>query len=109
MIGINSQIDLVNRRLALSMAELTEASKNIANVNTPGYKATTVVAFSDLMDGSTESISIQPKTGLASRKDGNNVDIDREVGQLRKSLLKQRVFTQLLSTQIRQMRSAMES
>jgi flagellar basal body rod protein FlgB len=44
--------------------------------------------------------------GGAERADGNNVDIDLEVGRLQKNSLYFRVYTQLLATQLAQFRSA---
>ena len=83
---------------------------NIANVNTPAYQALMVEPHqvtSLQQDVSASTYSIKPNPELKSRIDGNNVNIDLELGQVRKASLKQRALTQLLSTKVRQMRLAM--
>ena len=42
------------------------------------------------------------------RPDGNNVDIDREVGKLDHTALLFRAYTELLQLRLSEMRSAME-
>lgn len=84
-------------------------SQNIANVNTPGYKAKEVVGFAETMlevDGSEQDNLTREKTGLSTRLDGNNVDIDKEIGGLKRNSLVHNVYTQILVSKIRQMRSA---
>ena len=56
-------------------------------------------------------ISCTAKRPRAARKsglhaDGNNVDIDLEMGRLQKNTLLYRVYTQILAVQLGQMRSA---
>ena len=46
--------------------------------------------------------------GLTARADGNNVDIDREIGQLNKNAMLQQTYVQLLSTYLEQMRLAIQ-
>ena len=46
--------------------------------------------------------------GLATRDDGNNVDIDREIGDSAKNSLLFELYAELLSTQISQMKSAIK-
>ena len=107
MIGMNQQIEQFGRQLALSVAKITQASQNIANVNTPNYKATEVASFSEVLgDQASMSYSVRQKAGLETRRDGNNVDIDQEIGQLKKNSLNHRIYTQLMAAKIRQLRSA---
>jgi flagellar basal-body rod protein FlgB len=87
-------------------------AQNIANVNTPGYQAQEV-RFEDelakaLGRGSISSADpkMLPTPGLSARNDGNNVDIDREMGDLTKNSLLFELYAQLMSTQISQYRSA---
>ena len=79
-------------------------------MNTPGFTASEVVASLDPQQttgaNSQGTFAIGKQNGKA-RMDGNNVDIDKELEQLKKSALQHRVFTQLISTKIRQLRSAM--
>lgn len=89
--------------------------QNIANVNTPKYRALDVSfekqLAKTLSDFSGAKLSdIQPEVqeveGLRVRADGNNVDIDREMGQLSKNTLIYQTYSQLLASKLSMMRSA---
>ena len=56
-----------------SVARQTAAASNLANIDTPGYK-TRDASFADALDGELEEVS-----GLPQRRDGNNVQLDREL------------------------------
>lgn len=95
----------------------TVLSQNIANVNTPGYK-TRRVDFAELLqqleDGDDsvsepKTLSVQIKPGLAERVDGNNVELDREISELKKNALVAQAFTQLLASKLSIMRRAISS
>ena len=97
--------------------KLTEASirqqlagQNIANINTPGFEAREVVPFTDILADANQpqEVSVQPRAGSHARLDGNTVDIDREMGDLKKGAIEHNAYTQILATKIRQMRAAME-
>ena len=110
-----SQFDLM--KSSLNLASLTQkvVSQNMANVNTPGYRAVEAQ-----IDGSAASITevagksseeqfeIVETDDPTIRNDNNNVDMDREVGKLNKAALLFRTYSQLLSTRLNQMRSAMQ-
>ena len=88
-------------------------AQNVANVNTPGYHRLDV-AFEDqlkeVMHAGGSPLKVQPRvvagTGGTERPDGNNVDIDQEMGELTKNALLFNAFSQLLTSRIGQMRSA---
>ena len=82
--------------------------QNLANVNTPNYK-TKEVSFdqivAELESGSipTEASgrpSLLDVRGLEDRADGNNVDLDRELGMLKKNALAYQTLTQLLGSKM---------
>lgn len=101
----------------LDAAELRHrvVGQNVANVNTPGYRALEV-SFEELLgevlSGSGEGRvpGVKPQVlevgGLPVRADGNNVDIDREMGQLSKNSLFYQTYSQLLASKLSMMRSA---
>ena len=89
-------------------------SHNLANVNTPGYRRLDV-NFEQVMAEQTASKStggratapeVIEEEGLAVRADGNNVDIDREVGELNQNAMLFQTYSQLLSSQFDMLRRA---
>ncbi len=90
-------IDALRRQMAIAAAKQVVAAGNLANVNTPGYKARAVdftAALERQMSGGVslaatesghlagtveESIATEQIEGLPERRDGNNVQIDREL------------------------------
>jgi flagellar basal-body rod protein FlgB len=90
-------------------------AQNMANVNTPGYHALDVSfeeAFkrSLAQGGETAAAGVSGKVverkGGAERADGNNVDIDAELGRLQKNALLYNAYSQILASRIASMRSA---
>ena len=113
---IPSQFDLIRNLLDATAARQRVTSQNIANVNTPGYKAREV-NFEDQLaraldrpGDSSEIMELAPEVrfqdGLVERLDGNNVDIDRELGRSQKNALLHNAYVRILSTKINTMRSA---
>lgn len=90
-------IDALRRQMAIAAAKQVVAAGNLANVNTPGYRARAVdftaalereLGGSISLTGTTEghlpgTVSQAALTeeieGLPMRRDGNNVQIDREL------------------------------
>ena len=83
----------LGRQLNNAVAKQTVAASNLANLDTPGYR-TRDVSFDDALDSelgglrrtSASHLSTSPVEGdavevqgLASRRDGNNVQLDREL------------------------------
>lgn len=110
MTGIPSQFSLIQKLLTESSTRHHVVSQNIANVNTPGFKAQEVVSFSKAVDDATadqsQRLATRSRANLKERLDGNNVDIDLEIGEFKKNALLHNAYTQILATKIRQMRSA---
>lgn len=114
MTGIPSQYYLIGN--ALRNAEQTHrvVSQNIANVNTPGYQ-TRELSFEDYMkrvkSGETNrdfitDVPVKITEGLVNRGDGNNVDIDQQLGNLKKNSLMFQSYSQLLAAKMATMRKA---
>lgn len=107
MTGIPSHFGILQSNLQDISLRHQVASQNIANVNTPGYKTKEVVSFGEALTqaGAAQS-RIRATADLNERLDGNNVDIDKEIGGLEKNSMLHSVYTQILASKIRQMRSA---
>ena len=89
-------------------------SQNIANVNTPGFKSREI-SFDDFIrqiqspDANRQildNLPVQLTQGLESRKDGNNVDIDHQLTQLKKNNLLFQTYSHLLASKMSMMREA---
>ena len=90
-------------------------AQNIANINTPGYQRLEV-SFEDALARQIDKAkeagakSVIPKvvegSADASRADGNNVDVDKELGRLTKNTLLMNAWTQILASKLAGMRTA---
>lgn len=84
-------------------------ASNIANVDTPGYQTRDVempADFSEVLFDAGEAIVDAP--GLPARNDGNNVSMDRETRLLSDTTLKFNLATQLVRTDLKNLRLAIE-
>jgi flagellar basal-body rod protein FlgB len=112
---IPAQLDMLSSLLNISELRHRAVSQNIANVNTPGYRRQDV-SFEEAVRGILAAEAgqvlpgVQPEIreveGLPSRADGNNVDIDREMGALGKNSLLYQTIAQVLASRLGTMRSA---
>jgi flagellar basal-body rod protein FlgB len=108
-------MELLTRLINATTLRHDVIAQNVANVNTPGYQ-TLEVSFEDTLEeamaAGTEGTAAAPApqvivgTGGIERADGNNVDIDLEIARLQKNALFSKVYTQLLSGELAQFRSA---
>jgi flagellar basal-body rod protein FlgB len=91
-------MNALRRQMTVMAARQVVAAGNLANVNTPGYKAKEVTTFGDTLDeqlaASAKLVStsaghlagnapVEPgvaeSRNLSMRRDGNNVQLDREL------------------------------
>lgn len=120
MIGMlfdNRATAVMHRAMDAAMLRHDILADNVANVNTPGFKRSDAVfeeALADALDGRSfsgrktrpghrdigridpESVAARAVTfnHLSMRNDENNVDIDREMGELAKTQLHYRAVVQ---------------
>ena len=84
-------------------------ASNIANADTPGYKARDVEMPSDFSAALQEARgAVVEAPGLPSRNDGNSVNIDREARLLAENTIRFNLTTQILRSQIKDIRSAID-
>ncbi len=110
-----SQFALLGKLLESGALRQRVISQNLANVNTPGYHRQDV-SFEQKLARMLENQSgagisgIEPTVyevaGLPERADGNNVDIDIEMGQLNKNSLLYQTYSQVLASKLSMLRSA---
>lgn len=122
----HSNYELLTRALDASSLRQEAVSNNIANVNTPGYKAQKI-EFENLLEqamskngmlrthdrhlGTGDIESIQPQSvrreGTSIRDDGNNVDIDLEMAELAANNIYYNALTTQLSSKYSMVRSVL--
>jgi flagellar basal-body rod protein FlgB len=92
-------------------------ANNVANVDTPGFKASEV-RFEDVLNQAVSSARLKPGTSVnqsslnaaaratsladatTTRADGNNVDIDQQMEMLSEANLNYSALTQVMSTRL---------
>ena len=93
-ISDNAIMAALGRHMTTAVARQAVAAGNLANLDTPGYRAREL-AFDDFLDGAVQRLDMTgsggqlatepaaPSTteaeGLEARRDGNNVQLDREL------------------------------
>jgi flagellar basal-body rod protein FlgB len=97
------------RYMNLLSARQKVVASNIANVDTPGYRTKDVDFHTEL---ASQFGSLGPATvevsGLKTKNDGNNVDMDRESRLLSENALRFAVATNLARSELQTLRSAIE-
>lgn len=109
--------DEVARYLDLASTEARLTAANMANVDTPGYKALGMDFEAEMRAaiGSTQNgHPVQPvrvgfEDGLVARPDGNNVSLDRESLNLAEAQLKFKTGVTLLRQQYQMVMDAIHS
>jgi flagellar basal-body rod protein FlgB len=101
--------------LAVSQAKLTAA--NMANIDTPGYKAVGMdfdaemrEAIRDVDQGrAAQPVHVETVAGLIARPDGNNVSMDREGLNLAEAQLRFKTGAALLRVQYQEVMDAIHA
>ncbi|MGE3957503.1 MAG: flagellar basal body rod protein FlgB [Vicinamibacterales bacterium] len=76
-------VSALGRQLNRAVARQQVAASNLANIDTPGYR-TKDVQFAEALDASLSATTadapiLADVDGLAARRDGNTVQLDREL------------------------------
>jgi flagellar basal-body rod protein FlgB len=106
---MNMEIDTrlseqIGRYLDLATSEIKLTAANMANIDTPGYRAVGMDFEAEMRDamGGVEAgrpprqVRVRDVDGLIARPDGNNVSMDREGLNLAEAQLKFKVGVALL-------------
>lgn len=117
MLGFPKQTELLTKLMEVSEVRHRVISQNLANVNTPGYTRLKVefdeALSRELQDGDATGAQIEPAVvedkQLPVRADGNNVDVDLEIGELQRNAMMYQTYSQLLASQFATMRLAISS
>jgi flagellar basal-body rod protein FlgB len=99
---IERYLDVLSTRQRLVAA-------NIANADTPGYQTRDLDFQSEFQHHLRGfSPAVREVSGLAIKNDGNNVSLDREARLLAENALRFNVASNLLRSQVRMVRTAIE-
>ena len=109
---LNGLTDRIERYMDVLSARQRQVAANIANADTPGYKTHDLDFQSELRRQLTGAARPMPAmhevSGLPVRNDGNNVSLDREARLLAENALRFNVASNLVRSQIRMVKSAIE-
>ena len=106
---LNGVAGNLERYMDLLSARQKLVASNIANADTPGYKSKDIDFQFELMtmiEGGTPRTVETP--GLKTKNDGNNVSVDREARLLSENAIRFNAASQLMRSQIRVLRSAIQ-
>jgi flagellar basal-body rod protein FlgB len=98
----------LERYLDLLAARQRLVASNIANADTPGYQTQDIDFQFELQSALSGPPRIVEAEGLAAKNDGNNVSLDREARLLAENSLRFQMASNLLRSQIRLTRSAID-
>lgn len=113
MLNFSSETDALARVAELATQRHQVLAHNLANVNTQGYQRLDA-NFADevrrqiLAGESLDTVQLQvaPTGEPTTRLDGNNVDVDREIGLLGQNALLHQTVTELLAARMGMLRRA---
>ncbi|MDR3741382.1 MAG: flagellar biosynthesis protein FlgB [Terracidiphilus sp.] len=109
--------DQISRYLDLATSEAKLTAANMANIDTPGYRAVGMdfevemhSAIKDVDQGSQPSaVHVSEVDGLISRPDGNDVSMDRESLNMAEAQLKFKTGVALLHTEYQRVLDAIHA
>uniref|UniRef100_Q02C67 Flagellar basal-body rod protein FlgB n=1 Tax=Solibacter usitatus (strain Ellin6076) TaxID=234267 RepID=Q02C67_SOLUE len=98
----------LERYMDLLSARQKLVASNIANADTPGYLTQDLDFQAELRNASGRMPQVSGVAGLKIKNDGNDVSLDRESRLLAENALRFQVASQLMKSQIRAVRSAIQ-
>lgn len=108
---MDKSIDLLQKIMDICAYRQKILASNIANADTPNYKAKDIDFQSELkkaLEAGQVSHSIIEASTTMPNRDGNTVNIEVEMTKLTETLLLYNSATQILSTRIRMLKDAIK-
>ena len=96
----------LERYLDLLAARQRVTASNIANADTPGYRAREIDFHSEMQSLVGGAIPVRESLAEGAKNDGNNVNMDHELQVLADNVLRFNIASLLLQREIRGVRSA---
>ncbi len=117
MAEVNNIMDVIEAGIKAETLRQKAIASNVANLQTPGYR-TVDVQFEELLGKamkSSDSLELEdiqselyePRTTKV-QSNGNDVNLEVEVGKMVKNTLRQKTYIRLLQTKYRQMQMAID-
>lgn len=109
--------DQITRYLDLAVSEAKLTAANMANVDTPGYRAMGMDFEAEMRDAMTDvdkgraarPVRVKAVDGLIARPDGNNVSMDREGLNLAEAQLRFKTGVALLHVEYQKILDAIHA
>lgn len=98
----------LERYMDILSARQKLVASNIANADTPGYLTQDLDFQAELRNAAGGMPRVSGVAGLKIKNDGNDVSLDRESRLLAENALRFQVASQLMKSQIRVVRSAIQ-
>ena len=98
----------LERYMDLLSARQKLVASNIANADTPGYRTQDIDFQSEFLNAAGGPPRATEVGELPVKNDGNNVSLDREARLLAENALRFQLASQLMKSQIRAVRSAIQ-
>lgn len=98
----------LERYMDLLAARQKLGASNIANADTPGYRTRDIDFEREWRNALGGPPEVVEASGLAVKNDGNNVSLDREARMLAENSLRFQIASNLLRSEIRTVRSAIQ-
>jgi len=103
--GVGAQLE---RYLDLLSARQKLVVSNIANLDTPGYQTQDIDFQAEFQSALGGAPHVTEVSGLPTKNDGNNVSLDRESRLLGENALRFSVASNLLRSEIQDVRTAIK-
>ena len=98
----------LERYMDLLSARQKLVASNVANADTPGYRTQDIDFQSEFVNAMGGPPRVTEVGDLPVKNDGNNVSLDREARVLAENALRFQVASQLMKSQIRSVRTAIQ-
>jgi flagellar basal-body rod protein FlgB len=98
----------LERYMDLLSARQKLVASNVANADTPGYLTQDLDFQAEFRNAAGGMPQVSDVAGLKTKNDGNNVNLDREARLLAENALRFQVASQLMKSQLRAVRSAIQ-
>lgn len=101
----------LEKSLDLRMDEQRVIAANVANIDTPGYTAQRLdfrASMEKALEGAKAPAVIEASPAAATSLDGNNVDMDQEMGKMAQNKIMYSLESQLMGAKFRQLTTMFE-